>query len=70
MLEGYIAARVIVEAVRRQGARVTREGMGHALDTMSALDLGGYFISFKNGSRSGSRRVELSIITSAGRIRQ
>ncbi|SDN00456.1 ABC transporter substrate-binding protein [Polaromonas sp. JS666] len=70
MMEGYIAARVISEAIRRQGSRPSREGTVLALDGMSNFDLGGYVISFKPGQHSGSSFVELSIVTSAGRIRQ
>lgn len=70
MMEGYIAARVISEAIRRQGSRPNREGTVLALDSMSNFDLGGYLISFKPGQSSGSSFVELSIVTSAGRIRQ
>lgn len=70
MMEGFIAAKVIVEAVRRQGARPTREGLVAALDSMDNVDLGGYVVGYKPGVRSGSRFVELSIISGAGRIRQ
>jgi branched-chain amino acid transport system substrate-binding protein len=70
MMEGFIACKVIVEAVRRQGARVSREGMTSALASMSSYDLGGYLIGYKPGMRSGSRLVELSIISSDGKIRQ
>jgi branched-chain amino acid transport system substrate-binding protein len=70
MMEGYIAARVISEAIRRQSGRPSREGTVLALDSMSSFDLGGYVISFKPGQHSGSSFVELSIVTSAGRIRQ
>ncbi|TWO71689.1 ABC transporter substrate-binding protein [Caenimonas sedimenti] len=70
MMEGYIAAKVIVEAVRRQGARPTREAMAATLDAMDSYDLGGYAVGFKPNARSGSRFVELSIISGAGKIRQ
>lgn len=70
MMEGYIAAKVIVEAVRRQGARPTREGMVAALDAMDSYDLGGYVVGFKPGMRTGSKFVELTIISGAGKIRQ
>ena len=70
MMEGYIAAKVIVEAVRRQGPRPTREGMATTLDAMDSYDLGGYAVGFKPNQRSGSRFVELSIISGAGKIRQ
>ncbi len=70
MMEGYIAAKVIVEAVRRQGARPSREGMVAALESMDNFDLGGYAVGFKPNVRSGSRFVELSIISGSGKIRQ
>ncbi len=70
MMEGFITAKVLVEAVRRQGGRPTREGIVQALDAMERLDLGGYMVGFKPGVRTGSRFVELSIITNTGKIRQ
>lgn len=69
MMEGFIAGKVIVEAVRRQHGKPTREGISGALDTMD-LNLGGYVVSFKPGMHSGSRFVELSIISGTGKIRQ
>jgi ABC-type branched-subunit amino acid transport system substrate-binding protein len=70
MMEGFITAKVLVEAVRRQGARPTREGIVATLDAMERLDLGGYQVGFRPGVRTGSRFVELSIITGSGKIRQ
>jgi ABC-type branched-subunit amino acid transport system substrate-binding protein len=71
MMEGFIAAKVIVEAVRRQGGRApTREGIVAALDGMNSFDVGDYVVGFKPGMRTGSRFVELSIVTGAGKIRQ
>ena len=69
MLEGYIAAKVIVEAVRRQGAKASREGMVTALENLD-YDLGGYAVHYKGDQRNGSRFVELSIVSGAGKIRQ
>lgn len=69
MMEGYITAKVIVEVVRRQGARPTREGMPAAFESIQNLNLAGYTVNFR-GQRSGSKLVELSIVTSAGKIRQ
>ena len=70
MMEGYIAGKVIVEAVHRQKGKPTREGTVAALDGMDNLNLGGYVIGFRPGMHSGSRFVELSIISGAGKIRQ
>jgi branched-chain amino acid transport system substrate-binding protein len=41
-----------------------------ALDGMDNFNMGGYGVGFKPGMRSGSRFVELSIISGAGKIRQ
>lgn len=70
MMEGFIAAKVIVEAVRRQGAKPSREGMAHALDSMDSYDLGGYLVSFRPNQHNGSKFVELSIVSGSGKIRQ
>jgi ABC-type branched-subunit amino acid transport system substrate-binding protein len=70
MMEGFIAAKVIVEAVRRQGQVISREGTVAALDAMDSFDAGGYLVAFKPGARTGSHYVQLSIVTNAGRIRQ
>ena len=70
MMEGYIAGAGIVEAARRMGPKASREGFVKALDSIDNLDLGGYRVGFKPGMRSGSKFVELTIITAAGRVRQ
>jgi branched-chain amino acid transport system substrate-binding protein len=70
MMEGFIAGKVIVEAVRRQHGRPTREGMVAALDGMDNVNLGGYVVGFRPGMHSGSHFVELSIISGTGKIRQ
>ena len=70
MMEGYVAGAVIVEAARRMGGKVSREGFVTALESIDNLDLGGYKVGFKPGVRSGSKFVELTIVTATGRIRQ
>ncbi|MFO1244861.1 MAG: hypothetical protein U1E71_06740 [Ramlibacter sp.] len=59
-----------MEAVRRMGAKASREGFVAALEGMDSYDLGGYRVGFKPSMRSGSKFVELSIVTGAGKIRQ
>lgn len=70
MMEGYINAKVIVEAARRAGARLTRETFVAALESLQLYDLGGYVVSFKPGARTGSHYVDLTIISKAGQIRE
>jgi len=65
-LEAYIGAKVIVEAIRRAGARITRESFMQALDSMSNYDAGGYFVGFSPTNHNGSSFVELTIIGKDG----
>jgi len=70
MMEGYIAAKVIGEAVRRLGGRsLGRESIVAAIDNMASFDLGGYLVGFRPNARGGAGFVELSIV-SGGRVRQ
>lgn len=69
MMEGYVNAKVIVEAMRRSQP-VTPEKISAALRTLDAYDLGGYWVSYKPGSQIGSRYVDLSIVNASGRVTQ
>jgi len=61
-LESYIGAKVVVEALRRAGPKLTRESFMHALDGMSSYDTGGYTVGFSPSNHNGSSFVELTII--------
>lgn len=67
-LESYIAAKVLVEAMRRAGPNLTREALVKALDSMQNYDTGGYVVDFNSKSHNGSRFVELTAIGKAGRF--
>ena len=70
MLEGFAAAKVLVEGLRRAGPKPTREKIVTALGGMSHYDLGGLELGFGPGDRTGLNFVELSIIGSDGRFRR
>ncbi|MCD2514475.1 ABC transporter substrate-binding protein [Comamonas endophytica] len=67
MMEGYVNAKVVAEALRR-AQPVTRERLGASLRNFGPHDLGGYWVAFKPGSQFGSRFVDLSIVSASGRI--
>lgn len=69
MLEGYIAARVYTEALRRTGKDVTRAKLRKAIDAMDDVSVGGFRVHFLD-DRVGSRLVELGLIDSQGRVRE
>jgi ABC-type branched-subunit amino acid transport system substrate-binding protein len=61
-LEAYIAAKVLVEGMRRAGPQLTRESLLRALDTVQNYDVGGYIVSFSPANHNGSSFVSLSIL--------
>jgi ABC-type branched-subunit amino acid transport system substrate-binding protein len=72
MLEGYIAARVFAEGLRRAGGPkgdLSRAKFRKALEGMDDVSVGGFRVHFAN-ERVASKLVELSLIDSTGRIRE
>lgn len=67
--EAYIAARVLVEGLRRAGESLTRERFVNALEAMTALDIGGYEIRYSDQSREGSSFVDTGVVASDGSVR-
>jgi branched-chain amino acid transport system substrate-binding protein len=67
-LEGYIAARVFVEGLRRAGPNLTRERFVDALETLHDLDIAGFPVSYTSTQHNGSTFVELTVIGKDGRI--
>ena len=67
-LEGFIAARITVEALKRAGKDLTREKLVTALESMSGVDLGGFFVSFSANNHSGSKFVDLTMIGQGGKF--
>jgi len=63
-LESYIGAKVIAEALRRAGPKLTREGFMQALNGMKSFDTGGYVVGFSPTDHNGSSFVELTVIGS------
>lgn len=70
MLEGYAAAKVLVEALRRAGTKPSRERLQSALENFGKFDLGGLEISYSAKDHTGLDFSDLSIISSDGRFRR
>lgn len=70
MLEGYAAAKVLVEALRRAGPKPNRERIQAALEGLSKFDLGGLEVNFSPQDHTGLDFADLSIITADGRFRR
>ena len=61
-LEGFVAAKVFVEGLKRTGKDPTREKFITALETLNFFDAGGFIVNFSPKSHNGSSFVELTMI--------
>ncbi len=67
-MEGMIAAKVMVEALKRAGDNPTPEKVVTALESFQSYDFGGFNLNFGPGNRTGSTFVDLSIIDRDGKF--
>jgi ABC-type branched-subunit amino acid transport system substrate-binding protein len=67
-MEGFLAAKVLVEGLQRAGRDVTRAKLVAALESMTNWDAGGVRISFSPDNHNGSHFVEMTMIGPAGRF--
>lgn len=68
-MEGYIAARVFVEGLKRAGSKITRESLITGLEDMGSQTLGGFQVNFSSTNHVASSFVEMSMLTGDGRVR-
>ena len=66
--EGHLAARVMVEGLKRAGNNLSREGLINALETLRNFNLGGFVVNYSPSSHEGSSFTDLTIIGSNGKF--
>lgn len=67
-LEGYLAARVLLEGLKRAPAE-TPAKVTTALESLQRFDLGGYEITFSSKNHDGSRYVNTGVVDRSGSLR-
>ena len=70
MVEGFVNAKVLVEGLRRAGAKPDRARLHAALESLSRYDLGGLEVSYSSTDHTGLNFADLSIIGPDGRFRR
>ncbi len=68
-MEGYVAAKLFVEGLRRAGKAPNRDALIGGLETVQSMDLGGFMVGYGARSHVASRFVDLSMLTDDGRVR-
>jgi branched-chain amino acid transport system substrate-binding protein len=69
-IEGFVAAKVFVEALRRAGRNATRESFITAVDSIQNFQMGGFTVDFNATDHTASKYVDLTVLTEDGRVRR
>ena len=69
-LEGFIAAKALVEGLQRAGKNLTREKFVTALESFHKLDLGDFMLNFSSADHSQGKFVDLTLIGAFGKFRK
>jgi branched-chain amino acid transport system substrate-binding protein len=67
-LEGYINARVFVEALKKTGRNLTRERFIESAWALKRMDIGGFDVAFSEPGKGASHFVELTMLGRGGRF--
>jgi len=69
-MEGFVAARTFAEGLKRAGANAGTDALINGLESLRDLNLGGFFVDFSPTRHTGSKYVDLTILTADGHVRR
>jgi branched-chain amino acid transport system substrate-binding protein len=69
-LEGYLAAKVFSEGLKRAGRNPTREQLVAGLESIQRADFGGFMVEYGARDHVASSFVDLSMLTGDGKVRR
>lgn len=69
-MEGYLAAKVFAEGLRRAGKNPSRESLVGGLESISNANFGGFRVDFSARDHVASHFVDLSMLTEDGKVRR
>lgn len=69
-MEGYVAAKVLTEGLRRAGRNPGRDALVGALESINQWDLGGFNVNFGARDHVASHFVDLTMLTGDGRVKR
>jgi len=67
-LEGFVAGKITVTALKRAGGNPTREKVLKTLNSMGELNLGDVFVNYSPAARNGWGRIDLTMIGETGKL--
>lgn len=69
-LEGYAAAKTLVEGLRRAGNDLSPQRVATALESLRDHDLGGFRVDFGPGQHVASKFIDLTMLADGGKVRR
>ena len=69
-MEGFVAAKLFVEGVRRAGKTLTRDSFLSAIHSIQNLNFGGMRLDFGPQKNAGSKFVEMTMLTEDGKVKR
>lgn len=69
-MEGYLAAKVLAEGLKRAGRNPTRDSLITGLEAMQSVSFGGFAVEFGSKDHVASKFVELSMLTGDGKVKR
>ena len=69
-MEGWLAAKVFSEGLKRAGRNPTREALITGLESIQGASFGGFNVNFGPREHVASRFVDLSMLTEDGKVRR
>ena len=69
-MEGYMAAKVIAEGLKRAGRNASREALINGLESIQNASFGGFNVDFGPRRHVASSFVDLSMLTEEGKVRR
>ncbi len=67
-MEGFLAAKVLTEGIRRAGKGLTRESLTTSLESLRDFSMGGFYVNYGPKNHEGSHFTDLTIIGRGGRF--
>ena len=69
-MEGYLAAKVLAEGLKRAGRNPSRDALINGLESIQNANFGGFSVNFGPKEHVASRYVDLSMLTEDGKVRR
>lgn len=70
LMEGFAAAQVLIEGLRRAGPKPDRDKLITALNSIQRLNIGGMMIDYSSRDHTGSNYTDTSVISGLGRFQR